>query len=196
MIEEILEERGIYLDHATVNRWVIKFSPMLKKWFQKRKKAICNSWRMDETYIKIKGKVHYYYRAVDKNGDTIDFYLSLKRDKKAAYNFLKKAIKSSGLPEKVNIDKNKANHAAIIQINESLLKSKKIKISCTKYLNQIIEQDHRFIKRLTRPMMNFKSFSGASNTLEGIELCHMLHKEQNATCNGIPAWKQFYNLVG
>jgi len=195
-VEELLEERGVHLDHATANRWVIKFSVILEKIFRKRKKPVGNSWRMDETYIKIKGKWFYYYRATDKAGKTIDFYLSEKRDEKAARGFFEKAIASSGKPEKVNIDKSGANLAALTTFNDSLPEEERIIIRQLKILNQIIEQDHRFIKKITKPIMGFKSFLGAQATLIGIELCHMLKKGQNTMHATLSPWQQFYALVG
>src|SRR3990167_6823704 len=117
-IEELMLERGIPVDHSTVNRWVIYYSPLLENEFRKnRKRKIGASWRIDETYIKIKGVWNYLYRAVDKNGDTIDFMLSEKRDAASAKAFFDEAIGSSGLPEKVTIDKSGANKAAVEKIN-------------------------------------------------------------------------------
>ena len=120
-IEELLAERGIPVDHSTLNRWVIKFSEQLEREFrQKQKRKVGASWRMDETYLKVKGEWHYLYRAVDKTGMTIDFMLSKTRDKKAAKQFLKKAIGSNGLPEKVTIDKSGANKSGLDSINLTL----------------------------------------------------------------------------
>jgi len=165
-VKELLEERGIAVDHATINRWVVKFSPMLERQFRKNKKPVLKSWRMDETYIKIKGKWFYYYRAVDKAGN-----------KKVAKRFFKKSIQHNGIPNKINIDGYKANYIGIQKINEGLLENEKIEITQIKMKNQIIEQDHRFIKKITRPMLDFKSFRGAESTLKGIELNHMLRKK-------------------
>ena len=106
-----MEERGVDVDHATVNRWVVKYLPILEAKFRQNKKPIGKSWRMDETYIRVKGLWVYYYRAVDKENQTIDFYLSPTCDTKAAQAFLKKTIESSGKPEKVNMDKSGANLA-------------------------------------------------------------------------------------
>ncbi len=91
-IEELMLERGIYVDHATIQRWVVKYTPMFEASFRKKKRTVGTSWRMDETYIKIRAKSYYLYRAVDKKGNTIDFLLTAKRDKKAAKRFLAKAI--------------------------------------------------------------------------------------------------------
>ena len=194
-IEELLEERGIFLDHATVNRWVIKYSPALEANFRKHKKPVGKSWRMDETYIKVKGEWTYYYRAVDKEGQTIDFFLSRTRDTEAAQAFFEKAIGSSGQPEKVNMDKSGANLAGLQKVNEGLHEDKKITIRQVKYLNNMVEQDHRGIKRITKPMLGFKSFVSAAATLTGIELCHMLRKGQNALHGTLSSGKQFYALT-
>ena len=151
---------------------------------------------MDETYIKVKGKWVYLYRAVDKEGKTIDSMLSKKRDKKAAKKFFKKAIKSSGEPEKITIDKSGANKAGIDAINEELSDDKQIEIRQIKYLNNIVEQDHRFIKKITRPMKGFKSFESASATLDGIELCYMSKKGQLNNGKNKTNFEQFYALAG
>ena len=189
-LEELMQERGYAVDHSTVQRWVVHYAPRIEKAFRKNKKRTGNRWRLDETYIKIKGERKYLYRAVDKQGDTIDFLLTAKRDKKAARRFLNKAIGSSGKPSLINIDKNGANTAAIKQYNRD--ESKRVKIRQCKYLNNIVEQDHRFIKRIVRPMLGFKSFWAARATLAGIELWHMLKKRQNRS--SLPAWEQFYAL--
>jgi putative transposase len=175
-IEEILKDRGLGVDHATIQRWVVKFTPALEKAFQKKKRKVGKSWRLDESYIKVKGRWTYYYRAVDKQGKTIDFFMSERRNGTAAKRFLAKAIKRNLKPSLVNIDKSGANKAGISRYNR--LKQKRIKIRQCKYLNNIIEQDHRFIKRLTNPMLGFKSLESASITLAGIEVVRMLRKGQ------------------
>ena len=121
-IEELMAERGIKVDHATINRWVIHYAPLLEAVFRsQQKRKVGGSWRMDETYIKVKGVWHYLYRAVDKAGDTIDFMLSKTRDKPAAQAFFIKAIGANGLPEKVTMDKSGANKAGIDAINLHLI---------------------------------------------------------------------------
>src|SRR4051812_6221438 len=115
---EMMLERGIDVDHSTINRWVLKYTPEIEKRFKKYKRSVGSSWRLDETYIRIKGEWKYLYRAVDKAGETIDFLLTAKRDLKAAKRFLKKAIRNNGEPEKINIDKSGANTAGIQAINE------------------------------------------------------------------------------
>jgi len=175
-IEEMMQERGYNIDHSTVNRWVDEYSPKLLDKFNKNKRKVGNRWYVDETYIKVKGKWKYYYRAVDKQGHTIDFLLTAKRDKKAAKRFFKKSIKSSGKPSLVNLDKSGANKAAVKQYNEDC--NKRIKIRQNKYKNNIVEQDHRNIKRITRPMLGFKNFHCAQRKLKGIELMKMIKKGQ------------------
>ncbi|MBF0299408.1 MAG: IS6 family transposase [Oligoflexia bacterium] len=108
-IEEMMEERGVKVDHSTINDWVVKYNPLLEIEFQKKKKLVGGSWRVDKTYVKVNGEWKYLYRAMDKDGDTVDFLLTAKRDTKAAKKFFKKAIKRNGTPKKINIDKSGAN---------------------------------------------------------------------------------------
>ncbi len=202
-IEELMLERGIPVDHSTLNRWVIHYSSLLEKEFRRNKKRkVGSSWRMDETYIKIKGVWHYLYRAVDTEGDTIDFMLSEKRDESAAKAFFVKAMGSSGIPEKVTIDKSGANNAGLNAINLQLIifsllgcALMQIQIRQITYLNNIVEQDHHGIKRITKPMMGFKAFHSAKATLTGIELYRMLKKGQHIDAKNSAAFKQFYALV-
>src|SRR6058998_12469 len=133
-------------------------------------------YNMDETYIKVKGQWRYLYRAVDKQGQTIDFLLTKERDEQAATRFLTKAIRRHGVPEKITIDGSAANEAAIKSYNEE--HGTAIEIRKIKYLNNIVEQDHRAVKRVARPMLGFKSFVAAQDTLVGIELMHMIKKRQ------------------
>ncbi len=201
-LEEMMLERGINVDHSTINRWVIHYSPLLENEFRKNhKRKVGGSWRMDETYIKIKGTWHYLYRAVDKEGGTIDFMLSKKRDENSAKAFFVKAIGSSGLPQKVTIDKSGSNNAGLNTINLQLIifsilgcALMQIDIRQIKYLNNIVEQDHRGIKRVTNPMMGFKAFHSAEATIAGIELYRMLRKGQH-TAKSMAAFEQFYALA-
>ena len=140
-IEEMMAEHGLKIDHGTLNRWIAHYAPKLEKAFHKKKKRPGDRWRLDETYIKVKGKWKYYYRAVNKQGNTIDFLLTAKRDTKAALRFLNKAIGRNGKPGLVNIDKSGANKAGINQFNKD--SNRRVKIRQCKYLNNIVEQDHR-----------------------------------------------------
>ena len=177
-LEEMMEERGVSVDHSSINRWAIRFLPLIEKMARKHKRPIGGSWRIDETYIKVKGVWKYLYRAVDKQGKTVDFLLTAKRDMAAAKRFFDKAMGAHGEPDKVAMDKSGANKAAIDAINAG--RSVPIVVRQVKYLNNIVEQDHRSIKRITRPMLNFKSFQAARSVLAGIELMHMIRKGQFA----------------
>ena len=202
-IEELAKERGLKIDHSTINRWVIHYAPKLEETFRKRRKRPTGiSWRMDETYIKVKGKWVYLYRAVDKEGKTVDFMLSKKRDEPAARAFFSKAISSNGLPEKVTMDKSGANKAGVNTINLALALlcmfgglHLQMTIRQIKYLNNIIEQDHRFVKKITNVMRGFKAFHSAEATLAGIELHYMLRKKQHRQSNDMTIFQQFYGLA-
>ncbi|MCX4030127.1 IS6 family transposase [Spartinivicinus marinus] len=195
-IEELMQDRNVPVDHATIQRWVVTYSSKLEKQFRKKKSPVGNSWRMDETYIRVKKDWYYLYRAVDKAGQTIDFLFTKHRDTKAAKRFFKKAIRANGAPEKITIDGSAANKAAIETINKEM--KTPIIIRQVKYLNNIVEQDHRFIKRITRLMLGFKSFNSARSTLIGIELVHMLRKGQSANpmAKHKAMFEQFCALVG
>jgi putative transposase len=195
-LEELMQERGVAIDHATINRWVLKYSPQLEEAFHRRKRPVWLSWRMDETYIKVKGQWRYLYRAVDKTGQTIDFLLTEQRDEQAATRFLTKAIRRHGVPEKITIDGSDANAAAIRSYNAE--HGTAIIIRQVKYLNNVVEQDHRSVKRVARPMLGFKSFEAAQGTLAGIELMHMLKKGQlggEEGAEGLTPVEQFYPLA-
>ena len=198
-IEEIQGERGILVDHATINRWVIKFTPILEHNLRRKKKAVSGSWRMDETYIKVKGKWVYYYRAVDKFGNVIDYYLSQNRDQSAAKAFLNKAIAQNGLPSKVVIDGSKSNHAALDSMNVQLWLTgffmlSLIEILDIKYLNNIVEQSHRWVKQKTRQALGWKSMEGAIASLHGREMWTMLKRGQ-VEIEGETVFERFYALA-
>jgi len=186
-VEELLSERGIVVDHSTIARWVERYSLPLLAAFRRRKKGVGNSWRMDETYIRVRGTWMYQYRAVDKSGDTIDFYFSERRDATAAHRFLRRAIRQHRCPTTITIDGSAANYAAIERANKSQRKRHlgRITIRQSRYLNNIVEQDHRGIKRRVRSMLGFKSPANAAITLAGIELVHMIRKGQLlGSCRG------------
>jgi putative transposase len=154
------------------------------------------SWCMDETYLKVKGEWRYLYRAVDKHGHTIDFLLTEHRAQEAALRFLTQAIRRHGVPEKITIDGSEANEATIKCYNQE--HGTAIVIRQVTYLNNIVEQDHREVKRITRPMLGFKSFEAAQSTLAGVELMHMIKKKQmvvEAGNEGRTAAEQFYSLT-
>ena len=187
------------VDHSNIYRWVQKFTPKLEAAFRRSgsKRPVGKSWRMDETYIKVKGKWAYLYRAVDRDGQTLDFLLSERRDLAAARRFFKRAINTNGVPDRVVIDKSGANLAGLQAVNVILKftgDGRTIEIRQVKYLNNILEQDHRFIKRITGPMMGFKAFHSAAATIAGIEAAHMIRKGQ-IPANGASAFQTFAALA-
>ena len=194
-IEEMMRERGVFVDHATLHRWAIKMVPVLAAVFRRRKHPVGKSWRMDETYIKVASQWKYLYRVVDRAGDTVDFLLTAKRDMAAARRFLECAINLHDLPEKITIDKSGANIAAIESVKADACVD--ILMRQNTYLNNIVEQDHRAIKRITRPMLGFKSFSSARILIAGIETMHMIRKGQMDCPGGqnMSAAQQFYSLA-
>jgi transposase-like protein len=190
-LEEMMAERGISVDHATIHRWVIRYSPELLERFNARKRAVTGKWHIDETYIKVRGRWTYLYRAIDSNGDTVEFWFSERRNLTAAKRFLRKAIKRHGRPERIVIDGSQTNKEAILSCDaagrlqdRSRRRLKPIGIRQSQYLNNRIEQDHRAVKRRVRPMLGFKSVNSARAILGGIELIHMMRKQQaKYVCN-------------
>jgi transposase-like protein len=190
-LEEMMAERGISVDHATIHRWIVRYSPELLKRFNRCKRAVTGRWHVDETYIKVRGRWAYLYRAIDNHSDTVEFWFSERRDLIAAKRFLRKALKRHGRPERIVIDGSPTNREAILSCDsESRLQDRSgcmlqpIRIRQSAYLNNRIEQDHRAIKRRVRPMLGFKSVASARVILGGIELIHMMRKQQaNYACN-------------
>ena len=175
-VEELLSIRGVKVDHYTIQRWIYKLTPMIEANMHRRKRQVCTSWRMDETYIKVGGKDRYLYRAVDKYGDTIDFLLTKRRMKGSAQKFSNKAIANNGKPRIINIDKSGANREGIKTFNKRNFKN--VKWRQCKYLNNIVEQDHRNVKRRIANNTGFKDFESAQRTLAGIEVVNIIRKNQ------------------
>ncbi|CUK20445.1 Integrase core domain protein [Ruegeria denitrificans] len=197
-LEEIMAERGVRVDHATLNRWVVKYSPIVVANAQSKKRPTQSSWRMDETYIRVRGKWMYLYRAADKAGNTLDFMLSERQNRPAATKFFAKALSSNGIPNKIVIDKSGANAAGIREVNRMLKRfdcSAKIQTVWSKCLNNLIELDHRFIKRRVRHMCGFKSFRSARATLDGIEVANMVRKKQ-FTSDTTSGFRMFAEIAG
>ncbi len=180
-----MQERGVEVDHSTINRWVLKYAPELDKRIRPHLRNTNDSWRVDETYIKVKGRWKYLYRAVDSQGNTLDFLLRAKRDAAAAERFLQKTLNASHtqMPRVINVDKNAAYPPAVdgLKADEQLPETTQLRQ--VKYLNNRVEQDHRFIKRLTKPGMGFWSFNTARRTLKGFEAMNMLRKGQVGVVN-------------
>ena len=184
-LKEMMIERGIQVDHSTIMRWVHQYSPEIEKKVRRYLRPTNDSWRVDETYVKVKGEWKYLYRAVDSTGNTVDFMLSEKRDRKAAKRFLKKALSSNHnqIPKVITVDKNLAYTPAVNELKNDKILPKNINFRKIKYLNNVVEQDHRFIKRIISPMLGFQSFCTAIKTLKGIEIMHMIKKGQVDTLN-------------
>ncbi|QPW51636.1 IS6 family transposase (plasmid) [Bacillus thuringiensis] len=177
---EMMEERGLSLSHTTIMRWVHQYGPELNERIRKHLKRTNDSWKVDETYIKIKGEKMYLYRAVDSEGNTLDFYLSNKRDAKAAKRFLKKALASCHVtkPRVITVDGDKAYPVAIRELKNEKSIPYGMPLRVKKYLNNIIEQDHRFIKKRIWNMLGLKSLRTATKMIAGIEVMHMIKKGQ------------------
>src|SRR5271156_4980184 len=189
----MMGERGVEVDHSTLHRRVLKYVPALEKVSLARKRPVGRNWRLDETYVRVKGAWKYLYRAVDKAGNTVDFLLTAKRDRKAALRFLCRAVGQHGTPVKITIDGSGANAAAIENYNSE--HDADVEIRQVKYLNNIVEQDHRAIKRKVRPMLGFKSFWSAAVTLAGIELMHMIRKGQLLLTGELCPAQRFHSLA-
>ncbi|MBM3534540.1 MAG: IS6 family transposase, partial [Alphaproteobacteria bacterium] len=184
-LETMLGERGVAVDHSTIYRWVRRYAPEMEKrlrWYWKRP-SIWRSWRGDETYVKVAGEWVYLYRAIDKMGDTIDFYLSPTRRAKAAKRFLGKALnglKDWEKPLKVNTDKAPALGVAIAELKEEGKLPDETEHRQVKYLNNRIEADHGKLKILIKPVRGFKTMKTAYATIKGFEVMRALKQGQAA----------------
>jgi transposase, IS6 family len=204
-LAEMMLERGLQVDHTTIYRWVQRYAPELDKRCRSHLKATNDSWRVDETYVKVRKTWMYLYRAVDSQGNTLEFLLSSMRDAEAAKRFFLKALHSTArsvpqahpiqeqgakqiapavpnittsVPRVINVDKNTAYPKAIADLKASGLLPESVELRQVKYLNNLVEQDHRFIKRLVKPGLGFFSFETAWKTLQGYESMHMIRKGQ------------------
>jgi transposase, IS6 family len=188
----MMRERGLDVDHSTVFRWVQRYAPEINKRVRQHLKMSDTSYRVDETYIKVGKTCKYLYRAVDKEGSTIEFMLSAKRDVSAARRFFKKMKRAEHrrLPFSISVDKNAAYPEAFTTSQEERIVPKDCKLRRVKYLNDVIEQDHRFVKKKVRASQCFKSFHTAERTLEGIEAMNMMRKGQVKRLAGSDAMGQ------
>ncbi len=204
-LEEMMAERGLSIDHTTIYRWVQRYAPELEKRCRPHLKACNDSWKVDETYIKVKKVWMYLYRAVDSAGNTLEFLLSSTRDAEAAKRFFVKALHSTAssvpqarpveeqvaqptapadpnttnsAPRVINVDKNAAYPKAIAELKAARILPEQVDLRQVKYLNNLVEQDHRFIKRLVKPGLGFFSFESAWRTLQGYEVMNMIRKGQ------------------
>ena len=179
-LEEMMAERGLAIDHTSLYRWVQYYAPKLKNHLDWYKKRYARRWFLDETYIKVKGQWKYLYRAIDEQGKTIDFYLSHRRNAKAAKRFLNKLIKNNPACDvsKINTDKNQTYTQAIRELKQEKKLSSRVKHCQIKYLNNRLESDHGKLKRLINPTLGFKSMKIAYATIKGFEIMRMFKKGQ------------------
>jgi len=179
-VEEMMRERGLDADHSTIFRWVQRYAPEVNKRIRQHLRMSGTSYRVDETYIKVGKTCKYLYRAVGEEGQTIEFMLSAKRDVSAAKRFFKKMMRAEHrrLPFSISVDKNAAYPEAFSASQEERVVPKDCKLRRVKYLNNVIEQDHRFIKKKARASQCFKTLHTAERTLEGIEAINMVRKGQ------------------
>ncbi|HDR3494096.1 IS6 family transposase [Bacillus wiedmannii] len=178
-VSEILKERGVSVHPTTIMRWVHEYGHLIYQIWKKKNKSVELSWKLDETYIKIKGEWRYLYRAIDKEGYTLDIQLRKKRDYHAAYVFMKRLVKTFGEPTVLTTDKAPALLCAFKKLKEQGFYKRTT--HCTvKHLNNLIEQDHRHVKRRFAKSAGFQSIRHASRTLKGIETVHVLYKRKRS----------------
>jgi transposase-like protein len=175
---QMMAERGIVLAHTTILRWVQRYVPDFEKRWNHYARPVGDSWRVDETYIKVRGQWVYLYRAVDKEGRTADFLLRKRRDVAAAKLFFSRATRQHGAPRVITLDGCAASHRAVAELKAAGTLPRRVRIRSCKYLNNVIEQDHRRIKQRIRPMLGFKRFKTAAVTIRGIELAAKIKKDQ------------------
>jgi transposase, IS6 family len=179
-IEELMAERNLSVDHVTIWGWVQRYAPELHRRCQHEFRRTSASWRVDETYLRVAGKWTYLYRAVDSNGDTIDFLLSANRDAYAAKRFFRKALRAPGHPRPrvINVDGNPSYPKVITELKQTGELGRRCHCRPVRFLNNIVEQDHRTIKQRVRASQGFRSFDSAWRTIQGIETVNMIRKGQ------------------
>ena len=178
---EMMAERGLSVVHTTIMRWMERYTPEFEKRWRRFARVVGQSWRVDETYVKIRGKWCYLYRAIDRAGKTVDFRLSVRRNVPAAKAFFRKAIRSqTRVPQTITLDEYAASHRAVRELKADGLLPSETKLRSSKYLNNLIEQDHRGVKQRIAVMLGFKRFKNAAITIAGIELTHRIRKRQFA----------------
>ena len=177
-LRDMMAERGIILTHTTILRWVQRYAPEFEKKWRCFARPVGTSRRVDETYIRVRAQWKYLYRAVDKQGNTVDFLLSEHKGIAAAKRFFTRAIEKQGPPEKITVDAYAATNTAIAELKKSRILPINVLVRTSKYLNNLIEQDHRRVKQRVYPMLGFKRFDNAVVTISGIELAHKIRKKQ------------------
>jgi len=174
----MMAERGIALAHTTILRWVQRYVPEFEKRWHRYALPVGDSWRVDETYLKVRGRWIYLYRAVDEAGRTANFLLSKRRHRDAAKRFFSRAVKQHRAPRVITLDGYAASHQAVAKLKEVGTFPRRVQVRSCKYLNNVVEQDHRRIKQRIRPMLGFKRFETAAVTIRGIEPAAKIQKQQ------------------
>jgi IS6 family transposase len=177
-LEEMMAERGVTVDHSTIARWVLHYAPVLQERIRGEMRRPNRSWRVDETYIRVAGQWTYLYRAVDSAGDTIDFLLSPNRDRVAAKGFLQLALSGRNRPRVINVDGHPAYPGVIDELKKSGELGERCRCRPSQYMNNVIEQDHRFVKKRVVASQWFRSVEGALNTIAGYEAMNIIRKGQ------------------
>jgi len=177
----MMADRGISVTHTTILRWVQRYLPEFEKRWWRYARPVGGSCRIDETYVKVHGQWVYLYRAVDKAGQTVDFFLTRNRDVNAAKSFLRSAMKNTRVPTKITLDAYAASHRAVREMKEDGELPRRVKVRSSQYLNNLVEQDHRRVKQRIRPLLGFKRFDNAAVTICGIELAEKIKKGQYKT---------------
>ena len=198
-LERMLADRGVQVDHVSLFRWVQRFAPELEKRLRRHLRPCRGPWHVDETFVRVGGAWRYLYRAVDGTGQTIDFLLSAKRDKKAAKRFFRRALgrENTRHPRTVVTDRLKSYPGALREMKREGELGRFVQHRRGRWLNNLVEQDHRRIKRRTGPMPGFQGFWTARRTLAGVEAMAMLAKGQVrvAPANDVPAQRAFVHRV-
>jgi transposase-like protein len=194
----MMAERGVIIAHSTILRWATRYVPEYEKRWNRFSRPVGTSWRTDETYVSIRGKWHYLYRAVDKQGKTVDFLLRRDRGIAAAQAFFRKALATNlnRWPRKVTLDGYVPSHRALRLLRREDSRWRNVEVRTCKYLNNIVEQDHRAINPRCASMAGFKSFDNATITLAGIELAHRIHKRQFSFGIGRPRRERSLKVMG
>ena len=200
-VQELLAERGVSVDHSTIWRWVQRFAPELLFRLRPHLKPTNRSWRVDETYVRVKGRWCYLYRAIDSQGATIEFYLSESRDLDAAKSLFRRALRDGSHPQPrvINTDLAPTYTSAIPELQRTGIIGRRCRHRPVQYLNNIIEQDHRAIKKRVNAKQNFRAFGAAWRTIEGYEAVHMMRKGQVRWVAGDDVHRQLllmHNLFG
>jgi transposase-like protein len=194
----MMAERRVVVSHTTILRWVLRYVPEFEKRWARYSQPVSSSWRMDETAVSVRGGKHYLYRAVDRHGKSVDHLLCADRSRDAAHAFFRKAVgNATEWPRTVNLDGNLASRLALRMLGKEDARWQRVVVRDRRYLNNIVEQDHRAIKSRCASMLGFKSFGTAAITLAGIELAHRIRKGQfsfaNGAGHGVASLKQLWD---